>query len=171
MHAGTLAAIQQHADDMCGVSGERIGAEMRRVLVSPHACEGLRQMLSSGIHRVVLPDLPGIDMERLEQSAAFGQSRRTFPLALACLAVSDWRTQDQRCRNVFLPGISQRWRLIQRGVASVRSSVSSIGRYWLNAKCLPWSTVQPTLILRDAHVILDLAAALAAVDGIEYRWL
>jgi len=164
MHAGTLAAIQQHADDMCGVSGERIGAEMRRVLVSPHACEGLRQMLSSGIHRVVLPDLPGIDMERLEHLLHSVESC-TFPLALACLAVV-LADSGSALPERILPEISQRWRLSS---AELRQSEAAV-KHWqvlVNAKCLPWSTVQPTLILRDAHVILGLAAALAAVDGID----
>ncbi|MGI9444096.1 MAG: CCA tRNA nucleotidyltransferase [Rubripirellula sp.] len=162
MHAGTLAAIQQHADDMSGVSGERIGAEMRRVLVSPHACEGLRQMLGSGIHRVVLPDLAGIDMDRLEQLLQ-AAGPRTFPLALACLAavIAD---SGAALPERILAGISQRWRLSS---AELRQAAAAL-KHWqilIDANCLPWSTVQPALILRDVRVILDLAAAMAAVDG------
>ncbi|MAI31493.1 MAG: CCA tRNA nucleotidyltransferase [Rubripirellula sp.] len=161
MHDGTLAAIQQHADDMCGVSGERIGAEMRRVLVSPHACEGLRQMLSSGIHRVVLPDLAGIDMDRLEHLLQFAESR-SFPLALACLA-SVLVDSGASLPEHVLAGISRRWRLSS---AELRQSEAAI-KHWqtlVDAKCLSWSIVQPTLTHRDVRVILDLALAIASVD-------
>jgi tRNA nucleotidyltransferase/poly(A) polymerase len=162
MHAETLAAIQLHADDMSGVSEERIGAEMRRVLVSPYACEGLRQMLRSGIHRVVLPDLAGIDMDRLGYLLRSAEAR-TFPLALACLAavlVDSGAALPER----VLPGISRRWRLSS---AELRQAEAAINHWQvlIDAKCLPWSTVQPTLILRDVRVILGLAAAIAAVDG------
>ncbi len=162
MHAGTLAAIQQHADDMSGVSGERIGAEMRRILVCPHACEGLRQMLSSGIHRVVLPDLAGIDMDRLEHLLKVSEPC-TFPLALACLTavlVDAAAVLPER----VLAGINQRWRLSSTELRQAEAAL----KHWqilIDANCLPWSTVQPTLILRDVRVILDLAAAIAAVDG------
>jgi tRNA nucleotidyltransferase (CCA-adding enzyme) len=163
MHPETLAAIQQHADDMSGVSGERIGAEMRRVLVSPHACEGLRQMLGSGIHRVVLPGLAEIDMDRLEHLLQAAESR-AFPLALACLAtvlVGSGAALSSR----VLPEISRRWRLSS---AELRQAEAAM-KHWqilIDAKCLPWSTVQPALILRDVRVILDLAVAIAAVDGL-----
>ena len=162
MHAGTLEAIQQHADDMSGVSGERIGAEMRRVLVSPHACDGLRQMISSGLHRVVLPDLAGIDMDRLAK-LLHAVGTRTFPLALACLAaviVDSGAPLPER----VLAGINRRWRLSSAELHQAEAAL----KHWqilIDAKCLPWSTVQPILILRHVRVILDLAAAMAAVDG------
>lgn len=159
MHAATLAAIQEHADDMCGVSGERIGAEMRRVLVSQHACEGLRQMLDSGVYRVVLPELADMDMDRLERLLQFAESC-TFPLALACLAVV--LADSER----GLAEISRRWRL---SGAELRQAEEAI-KYWkvlVDAHCLPWSTVQPALILRDVRVILGLATAIASVDGID----
>ena len=163
MHAETLVAIKQHADDMSGVSGERIGSEMRRVLVSSHACEGLRLMLASGIHRVVLPDLAGIDMDRLEQLLQAAESR-TFPLALACLAavlVDSAAVLPER----VLAGINQRWRLSNTELRQAEAAL----KHWqilIDANCLPWSTVQPTLIHRDVQVILDLAAAMTAVDGV-----
>ena len=162
LHAGTLAAIQQHADDMSGVSGERIGAEMRRILVSPHAGEGLRQMLGSGLHRVVLPDLAGIDMDRLERLLQAANSR-SFPLALACLAavlVDSAAVLPER----VLARINQRWRLSSAELRQAEAALKH-SQILIDATCLPWSTVQPTLIHRDVRVILDLAAAIAAVEG------
>ena len=164
MHAGTLAAIQQHADDMRGVSGERIGAEMRRVLVSPHACEGLRQMLSSGIHRVVLPDLAGVNMDRLEHLLQAAEPC-TFPLALACLATVFVESGTALPERV-LSEINRHWRLSS---AELRQAEAAL-KHWrilIDAKSLPWSTVQPTLILRDVRVILGLAVAIASVDGFD----
>ncbi|MDA7874813.1 CCA tRNA nucleotidyltransferase [Rhodopirellula sp.] len=164
MHSETMAAIQQHADDMCGVSGERVGAEMRRVLASAHAFEGLRQLLVSGIDRVVLPELAGIDMNRLERLLKHAEPC-SFPLALACIvaAISD------PVRGVLgggLPEISHRWRLSSAELRQAQAAIQN-WEILINANGSPWSTVQPTLVLRDVSCVLGLAEAIAAADGID----
>ena len=60
----TLCAIQEHADDITMVSAERIGAEMRRVLSSPNAAGGLRQLNLCGLTNAVLPELKHADLRR-----------------------------------------------------------------------------------------------------------
>jgi tRNA nucleotidyltransferase/poly(A) polymerase len=164
MHSETLAAIQQHADEMGDVSGERIGAEMRRVLVSPHAFEGLRHMLLSGIDRVVLPELAGLDMDRLERLLEHAEPR-SFSLALACLGQVSADSGGALSERV-LAKITQRWRLSSAEVRQAQAATQHWG-ILVNARDSAWSTVQPTLVHRDAGVILGLAEAIAAVDGID----
>ena len=164
MHAATLSAIQRHADDIGDVSGERIGAEMRRVLASPQVFDGLGQMLSSGIDRVVLPELAGVDMNRLERLLKHAEPR-SFSLSLACLGVviSD---SSVTLPEDGLPQISKRWRLSSAELRQVQAAM----QHWktvVNASRVPWSTVQPTLLLRDVQFILGLAEAIAATDGID----
>ncbi len=165
MHAETLSAIQRHADDIGGVSGERIGAEMRRVLASPQAFDGLAQMRVSGIDRVVLPELAGSDMDRLERLLKHAQPR-SFSLSLACIGVviSD---SNVTLPEAGLPQISERWRLSSAELRQVQAAM----QHWktvINATGVPWSKVQPTLLLRDVQFILGLAEAIAATDGIAH---
>ena len=54
----TRAAIQGLAEAIRTVSGERIAAEMRRLLESPHRGRGLELLRDSGLMAVLLPPLP-----------------------------------------------------------------------------------------------------------------
>jgi len=164
MHAETLTAIQSHADDIGGVSGERIGAEMRRVLAAPQAIDGLRQMLISGLYREVLPELAGVDMDRLECLLKHAEPR-SFSLSLACLGVviSD---SGVTLSELGLPQISKRWRLSSAELRQAQAAT----QHWktvLNANGIPWSKVQPALLLRDVQFVLGLAEAIAATDGLD----
>ena len=78
----TVRAILEHADDIAVVSGERIGAEMRRVLVSEYGTTGLRHLNACGLERVVLPEIENADMDRLEALLEHPRGHE-FPLALA----------------------------------------------------------------------------------------
>lgn len=100
-------------------------------------------------------------MDRLEHLLQFAESR-SFPLALACLA-SVLVDSGASLPEHVLAGISRRWRLSS---AELRQSEAAI-KHWqtlVDAKCLSWSIVQPTLTHRDVRVILDLALAIASVD-------
>ena len=154
----TLEAIQQHADEIAVVSGERIGAEMRRVLVSAQAFEGLRHLVSSGLDRVVIPEITDIDWDRLNRLLAH-TNPRSFPLALACLAIVIPDSKQG------LSAIDHRWRLSGEELRQASSAL----QHWqslVRARALPWSSVQPNLVLRDTSYIVALADAVAAADGI-----
>ena len=154
----TLNAIQQHADDISVVSGERIGAEMRRVLVSVQAFDGLRHLVASGIDRVVLPEIADIDWDRLKRLLVHTDPR-SFPLALACLGMV---IPDS---HQGLSAIDRRWRLSGMELRQASTAL----QHWdslITANRLPWSAVQPKLVLRDTSCIVALAEAVAAADGI-----
>lgn len=53
----TLAAIQEKAANLGQISAERIGGEVMRVLASPNPADGVRLMASTGILKVVIPEL------------------------------------------------------------------------------------------------------------------
>ena len=164
IHAETLHAIQQHADGICDVSGERIGAEMRRILASPHAFDGLQQMLQSGLARVVLPELVDVDMKRLERFLHHAQPR-SFSLSLACLGAADFEQElDVRIGN--LQQISQRWRL---STLESRQAEAAI-KHWktlVHADSVLWSKVQPVLVLREAPYVLGLAEAITNAENLD----
>lgn len=57
IEAGTLAAIQARAHLVAHLSGERIGAEMERLLGAPRPSIGLELMASTGLLAVISPEL------------------------------------------------------------------------------------------------------------------
>lgn len=152
----TLTAIQQHAGDIDVVSGERIGAEMRRVLASPNAARGLERLIGCGLDAAVLPEIAGADLDRFHKLIDQATPCQ-FPLALACLlsVVSD---AGQSLRD-----ITRRWKLSNEETRMVRAALS----HWnaiAQANDLQWSVVQPVLIDRDIESIVGLARAIVAAD-------
>ncbi|MGI9474896.1 MAG: CCA tRNA nucleotidyltransferase [Rubripirellula sp.] len=190
----TQVAIVGHADDIAVVSGERIGAEMRRILVSPNAAEGLRHLVASRLQSVVLPELnpmwPDVSVSGVsvpensgrDDSVPGGDGR---PPDQSQTVASRIDRFEQMVRNVqprsfsvvlaclalvtedwnaTLAAIGKRWRLSNE--ESRRASAALKHHETIqNADRLPWSTVQPILIQRDVETIVAVAAAVASVDG------
>ena len=172
----TKAAILDHAQDISVVSSERIGAEMRRILVSPHASEGIRHLIESRLYSVVLPEVVGskqqsIDplspearveartlVERFARMIERPQARR-FPIALAMLV----STNDRPA--VALKAIAKRWRLSNEEVRQAQAALKHQGTIQRSDQ-LPWSQVQPILVDRDAEAIVSVAEAIASADSL-----
>lgn len=153
----TIKAITEHADDITVVSGERIGAEMRRILIAQHAVSGLEYLIVCGLHRVVLPELESAELKRFESLVE--AIPRKFPIALACLLLS---LEDEDFEQP-LRAISSRWKLSNE---EHRQAAAALEHWQViaDAHRLPWSTVQKVLIDRDAETIVPVAAAVAGAD-------
>jgi tRNA nucleotidyltransferase (CCA-adding enzyme) len=157
----THMAIIEHADDISVVSGERIGAEMRRVLASSSAATGLRHLNACGLERVVLPEIESVDLGRFEALTQHLTSG-DFPTALAALSVVLEHPLES------LRAIARRWRLSNEEVR-MASAAQMLWATIVDAHALPWSTVQPVLIDRDASMIVQLAAAIVRADHADDR--
>jgi tRNA nucleotidyltransferase (CCA-adding enzyme) len=157
----TGKAIIEHADDISVVSGERIGAEMRRVLASTSAATGLRHLNACGLERVVLPEIEQVDLSRFEALTQH-LTGSSFPTTMAALVgVLEHPLESLRA-------IASRWRLSNQEVRMVKAAQT----HWptiANSHALPWSMVQPVLMDRDAALIVQLAAAMVRVDGADDR--
>ena len=152
----TVDAIRSHAAGITAVSGERIGAEMRRVLTSENSRNGLAHLRAFGLDPYVLPELEGLDWSRYE-SYVDRLAPRTFPNVLACLLVS------MADPLTSLAAIASRWRL--SGEES-RKATAAI-KHWRTieqANTLPWSIVQPILVDRDRDTIVEVASAIVTAD-------
>ena len=55
--AVTLSAAREAAPGLDGVAGERVFAELRRIIASPRALDGLAQLADAGATAIVLPEL------------------------------------------------------------------------------------------------------------------
>lgn len=152
----TEAAIGQHAEAITVVSGERIGAEMRRVLLAPHLLDGLRSLIRTNLAETVLPDLQTLDFDTLAARLAFcREDDFRFPLAVI-LATAEKSMQSLRL-------LAKSWRLANEEVRSLRSSLESHATV-LGFADSPWSKTQPVMIDRDIEFIINLANCLAASE-------
>ncbi len=160
MEADTMSAIQEHADSLSVVSGERIGAEMRRVMVQADAPRGLELLVEIGLADQVWPVLKEATWTRLK--AAFEKMpTRSFEIAMATTLLVVHSSHAQAVKD--LTQLTKRWKLSvaeQRAIASALTHAPSI----LSCEAIPWSELQPILIDRDIEAIMGTAASLAETE-------
>ena len=159
IEADTLKAIEEHADCISVVSGERIGAEMRRILISPNAPRGLQRIDASGLGRTILPEFAGLDPQLVSSHLA-GLSNHDFPSCLACALIA------MGLDAAPLPQICRRWRLSNEEQREIDAAIEHWQAY-SNSDSLPWSQIQPRLIDRDAKIILNVATAVVKAGGLD----
>ncbi len=157
----TSRAITEHAGDIAVVSGERIGAEMRRVLMSEHAVTGLRHLVACGLERAVMPEIDSADWDRLDAITSHAIAG-DFSLRLSCVLMGCQHPEQA------LRAIASRWRLSGEEVRKTRAALQN-WRLIADARAIPWSTVQPKLVDRDAATMVQLAAAVVAAEGSDDR--
>jgi tRNA nucleotidyltransferase/poly(A) polymerase len=153
----TLQAIREHAADIHAVSGERIGAEMRRVMIAARASDGLNHLHNCGLAKYVLPEWDNVDQARvsrlldnIDSIEAQLNSHDRFCIALALLLACDADSTES------LSTIVQRWKLAndeQRPIAFALEHWQEI----VIADQKKWSQLQPVLIHRDRDIALRMA--------------
>ncbi len=176
MEPATMFAIQQTADEIHAVSGERIGAEIRRMLsllgreidagTSPALRTGhaWRLWIESGLLTPLWPLMAQAihgDPSLIERctSVLHAIEPPTFAVALACLIIEAGLDVEQCIQQ-----LTERWKLScdeQRAILACIKQHSIVQQ----ASQLPWSTVQPVLITRDAEAVVNAARALSTVHG------
>lgn len=87
----TADAVRSQADGLPSVSGERIGAEMRRILADPRRAMGVRLLEEVSLLAPVAPAVAALPAERRERTVAvleaLGSEPVPFPLGLAALLI------------------------------------------------------------------------------------
>lgn len=157
MEHRTREAILQHASEISVVSGERIGAEMTKVLSSPTAITGLRLLLETGLADHVMPDLVNVDLDQLG-SLVEQLPQPSLVTVIACVGILV--NDGQR----LVRQVSNRWKLsseqTRRAAAAIQHHATLI-----DADRLPWSSVQPVMMDRDRDDILVLAESVVKAQG------
>jgi poly(A) polymerase len=102
----TLRAARENASGLESCAGERIFAELRRVVASPEAVRGIELMSDVGAATVVLPELEqlrGVQQSRYHHRDVYGHTlevlARTISLTQAAFgdgAAGDWPLGDDR---------------------------------------------------------------------------
>lgn len=180
----TLNAVAQNAHAIESVSGERIAAEMVRMLQSEFRSQGLKLLLVSGLAHQVLPEWQRLSedqkqwmIEQLQpqpiQHPSLGHWGPELTLALLI-----WLNQEAHGSGTTPPGESdtastpkpyrsdigklvQRWKLSNQFREILSGCLEDVG-YVLWADTLPWSQVQPKLVKRWAKVTLEFARLIQA---------
>lgn len=174
---GTLAAIRQHAGDIVVVSAERIGGEVRRMLVDPHRARAVELLAASGLLTVVFPELsvlvpPLLPASPGESPPAAWQTTRAilgglktsaFSVALAALIREVFRGEsggvgdiEPLCRRLKLTVADRKQaEFLLRHETAIRA-----------ARSLPWPQLQRILIQDGAADLVSYGRAVAeVVDG------
>lgn len=161
----TKTEMTRRADEIAVVSAERIGAEMRRIVVSVHAKRGLDLLGECGLDRLILPQLPAASPDKLECFLDSRQAHRfDSSMALILIAIAD----DSLTPSVetLISQLAKRWRLSNDETRRITTAV----RHWpliASAQDRKWSTVQPLLIDRDVDCVIEVAAAVAVANEID----
>ncbi len=168
----TRAAIQAQAPTITVVSGERIAAEMRRILVDPHRAQGIELLRDLQLLAVLMPECAvsgeGVAAGRAERWSTMlrilaSLREPTFRVALAALL---WGLDEQAAeQSSLVEAIGGRWRLSneeRRGTGWLLAHQALVRR----ASTLTWPQLQRILIADLRDELLTLADAIAReVDG------
>jgi len=117
---GTAGAIRDHAKDLAGVSRERIGDELRRMLAGATRARAVELLVSLGLDSVLFGEAPAgssaASTSRPSVLAALGGegqipgagagSRISFPASLAALAFD----RGEIGSSAQIPALVRRWR-------------------------------------------------------------
>jgi poly(A) polymerase len=177
----TLAAIQRHAGDLVVVSAERIGAEIRRMLVDRQRARAVELLAAAGLLTIVFPELgvlvPPLPAASASESVSASPwaawqttvailrtlKTSSFSVALAALVREAFRREsgglediEPLCRRLKLTAADRKEsEFLLRHESAIRS-----------ARSLPWPQLQRILIRDAAADLVSYGRAVAAVvDG------
>jgi tRNA nucleotidyltransferase/poly(A) polymerase len=145
LESETMAAIQKRAGEISVVSGERIGAEMRRMLSSPNRAIAVTLLKESGLLG-----------EILNEGSSLYRDSQTWGQTLASLKRLNDESFSAAAAILLAPiidamGVAQiadQWKLSN----DERKTIEWICKHWSTldqAEQLPWSKIQPMLLHRD----------------------
>ena len=161
LESATLAAVQQHASEIDAVSGERIGAEMRRMLAGPNRAVAMRLLRESKLLDEVLPSASLLYSNAQDWDTLLARLKQLSELDFsAAVAITLQPIIDKQGLGKIVGEIVGRWKLSK----DERKSIQWICENWMTlsaANRKQWSEIQPLLLCRDAGLTLVVADAIA----------
>ncbi|REJ67000.1 MAG: CCA tRNA nucleotidyltransferase [Planctomycetota bacterium] len=154
LEAATREAIARRPEQLSIVSAERVGVEMRRMLVHPRRAKAIELMRSTGLLPVVVPHaVAELDDEHWRETLALldALERPSFPTALAALLLDTGKPE-------LVGEVNRHWRLANKEVG--RSEwLMTHAEVLAAAAEQPWSRVQRILIQEGIDDLVTLLAA------------
>jgi len=156
----TQSAIAEMAGQIGGVSPERVGQEMRKLLTAEHRVAGVRLLIETRLAEPVFPELlcSGLSAKHAERRLAEGLTllerveRPRFILALAALLLPLAATGEA------VADLADRWRLSAKEAAGVQWLLASVATIE-ESQSRRFSELQPLLIHAEAEQLIRLAEA------------
>lgn len=164
----TIDAVRRFAGEIHVVSGERIGAEMRRVLAAPRPGLGLQLLAESGLLSELAPVLAaapsnGDAAPDPRALAALQTLVKQQPQAdfVACFSAAMCSVSARRRQ---LEEICERWRL-SNDERKTAIRIADVAPLVLQATTTPWPELQRILVVDVDHGALALQVARAMAQG------
>ena len=170
IEAETFRAIEEMAADVTTVSPERIGMEIRRMLVDPNRARAMELLRDTGLLSRVLPEVAGLSSENFDETMRILSALRepTLSVALAALLSKEQEAGSKAPNNSLLASRSSL--LADEVGRRLRYTNKEMGRaVWLlqhlptikKADRIPWPQLQRVLIHEGIWELLPLYEALA----------
>jgi tRNA nucleotidyltransferase/poly(A) polymerase len=147
----THRAIKKHAPTIDQVSGERIGAEMRRVMACSHAASGLQWVIETDLSSSIWPHLTPARVQFFQSKLASIQGPSFVTSLAIVLSDSDGVSE--------LAWLRDRWKLSNDECDEVEFALAN-WRALVEADQRAWSDIQPRIIHRYTSLAITLAEAL-----------
>lgn len=163
LEPSTFAAVVEHAGEVTVCSGERIGAEMRRLLKSRYADRGLQLLLQTELAGRVLPGIAERLAEPSVRRAVCNHLQHEMSgefaarLALVALAEGDGGA-------AAVHRLARHWKLSNDEVAAAEQALKDLPEL-LRAEQLSWSQLQPRLVTRYVETAVAVARAVAGENA------
>jgi poly(A) polymerase len=159
----TRDAIVRLADRIVVCSGERIGAEMTRILADPQAAAGLRMLRDTRLLTALMPDVDAAlsaAPQRLETVCRWFEActSHDFRPRLAMLLVAAGGSPR------LLASVVSAWHLANDHRDAVKTAIDDYEQL-LCAQDHAWSKLQPLLVKRWSQTSVAVARAIEAADG------
>ena len=161
LEPGTLGAVQAMAEQVSQVSGERIGAELRRIVVHASRALGAKLLSEAELLPPILPELAPHAADNSESwRAALDrlEKLREATVALGFAALFFGMVEAAQVRDV-----GRRLRLSNREIDRIAWLIEQAPAV-LEAESLPWPRLQRLLIHEGRDELLALAASMRPAD-------
>lgn len=171
LEQATRQAIVESSEGIHLVSGERIGAELEKILEHPNRQWACSELESCGLFKQIAAEL--LPLEQKELFAAMPKIPLPLPVVLASM-VHPWGQKGTQARAIdridtndwksTLETIKLRWKLSNEAIESTSVCIEAS-----SAICMPsqyaWSQVQPRLLRGWVQESVLLAERLTALRG------
>lgn len=166
LEAETAAAIRRHAREIRQVSGERIGAEMRRMMEHESRADAARLLVECGLLSEILDGAELLTGNRANWKTRLkwlkGLGNVTFEVAATVLL-------GPVIKEYGIDPVALRWKLSN----AEQDSIFWMENNWvtlMRAASLPWSEVQPLLIHADVNGALQIAEVAGGADQVGVKF-
>jgi tRNA nucleotidyltransferase/poly(A) polymerase len=150
----TMQAIQQMAEEITTVSAERIGMEVRRMLLDPNRAAALRLLRDAKLLPHVLPELAALGdaawQQTLDRMARLGSPTLSLAIAALLLSVDGADIHEAGRRLRFTNKETDRADWLLGNLVTI-----------MHAPSVPWPKLQRVLVHDGAHELVALAESIS----------